>query len=1053
MFDTASEDLMVRCSVVAVTEAVQQLAKRLTGLVAKRPGLVVGIWGEPGIGKTHTVKELLCETPCRNLSLHATTNPTQIARALPCPTKLPVWAERTFERVVKGEQVEIATLTDAIGATLSGLAPFVLHLEDLHEANSAQLEFIEALSKIVLRLKGVGLIVTSREQPPEGFEAIRLEPVSSQAVQEILKAEVSADLPIEALDWIQTRAAGNPLFSLEFFRYLSRQGFVWSDGQKWRWRVPTLEIMPTTVEVLIEHITAKAMLNPTLEIVIQAKALLGRDTALTLWTAVANVTLEILETAKTELEHEGILFGDEFAHPLYAEVIARNLLAEKRQTLARRAIEALEHDPEAAARFVEEANLEHEVALRLLDMATKAANESGNTLSAARFQARAVKYAVGEQKGKVALEAAQKLYFFDQPEATRLAEFASNILTGNTEPIYLLAELFALQGRTTDLAGVLSRLSAEERTGSAYNDRLIPLLSRSGDYHKALELWRTRDQTTLENPNTIQNVAWSLVSLDEYDEAKEITVRALTLPNLNVTHRGQLITILGVICGDLAQYPEAEHWFAQALTLARTIGKPRNVASSLSNHAHALRCLGKYSQMMAEFEEAKTLLGELGDGRGLASLNVSIGEQLHEFGEYERAETALNEGREFLEGVRLSARLVDCEGSLSSLYQQWGSLHGGFLSLKHARTALNYAERLGLPKALAEAMAYMSRAETIYGNPTRGLELAKKVLQITENKGWPAGIAFAQSVHAVALMALDQREAAITEFRVAEASYRSLGLIAEAEKIGLELDRLTNNLESAKVRMQWFEKHGLMNGVNIAHHLFPELATDVPQTTNPTIQTKLEVFGAMQFVTENSSIPVRGQKRRELLALLLEARIAGRKEVARLELLDALYPNSDEMESGASLKDIVYQVREIAGSSSILTSENGYALGEITTDAETFLETGNTQLWRGAYLDGLNLERNNETVRETLHFALRSNANSLLESDPTEAARIGRLLCDFDPYDLEALQLTVKALRAAQNHKTLSRVYIKARDQLLEIGEVLPMHWQDFLENQIGITA
>ena len=316
---------MVRCSVVAVTEAVQQLAKRLTGLVAKRPGLVVGIWGEPGIGKTHTVKELLRQTPCRNLSLHATTNPTEIARALPRPTKLPIWAERTFERVVKGEQVEIATLTDAIAATLSGLAPFVLHLEDLHEANSAQLEFIEALSKIVLRLKGVGLIVTSREQPPEGFEAIRLEPVSSQAVQEILKAEVSADLPIEALDWIQTRAAGNPLFSLEFFRYLSRQGFVWSDGQKWRWRVPTLEIMPTTVEVLIEHITAKAMLNPTLENVVQAKALLGRGVQSELWAKVADVTLKILETAKTELEREGILLGSEFAHPLYAEVIARNL--------------------------------------------------------------------------------------------------------------------------------------------------------------------------------------------------------------------------------------------------------------------------------------------------------------------------------------------------------------------------------------------------------------------------------------------------------------------------------------------------------------------------------------------------------------------------------------------------------------------------------------------------------------------------------------------------------------------------------------------------------
>ena len=154
-----------------MNEAITRIAKRLTGLIAKRPGLVLAIWGEPGIGKTHTVKELLRETPCRNLSFHATTSPTDIARALPRPTKLPVWAERTLERVVKGEHVEIATLTDVIGAILSGLAPFVLHLEDLHETSPTQLEFVQALAKIVTRLKGVGLIVTSREQPPEGFEA------------------------------------------------------------------------------------------------------------------------------------------------------------------------------------------------------------------------------------------------------------------------------------------------------------------------------------------------------------------------------------------------------------------------------------------------------------------------------------------------------------------------------------------------------------------------------------------------------------------------------------------------------------------------------------------------------------------------------------------------------------------------------------------------------------------------------------------------------------------------------------------------------------------
>jgi hypothetical protein len=149
----------------------------------------------------------------------------------------------------------------------------------------------------------------------------------------------------------------------------------------------------------------------------------------------------------------------------------------------------------------------------------------------------------------------------------------------------------------------------------------------------------------------------------------------------------------------------------------------------------------------------------------------------------------------------------------------------------------------------------------------------------------------------------------------------------------------------------------------------------------------------------------------------------------------------------------VYQLREIGGSSVIVTTQNGYALGEVISDAETFLETGDTRTWRGAYLDGLEFERINQTVLETLHLALQTHAEQLLRTDPIEAARVGRLLCDADAYDLGALRLTLNALRAVKNHKTLARIYNQARGGLLEIGEVLPERWQDFLETAIGTTA
>ncbi|MBC7647371.1 MAG: hypothetical protein H7095_09670, partial [Pseudopedobacter sp.] len=39
--------------------------------------------------------------------------------------------------------------------------------------------------------------------------------------------------PPEAHDWIYSRTKGHPQFALEYVRYLTRQGFLWSDGKRW----------------------------------------------------------------------------------------------------------------------------------------------------------------------------------------------------------------------------------------------------------------------------------------------------------------------------------------------------------------------------------------------------------------------------------------------------------------------------------------------------------------------------------------------------------------------------------------------------------------------------------------------------------------------------------------------------------------------------------------------------------------------------------------------------------------------------------------------------
>jgi hypothetical protein len=106
-------------------------------------------------------------------------------------------------------------------------------------------------------------------------------------------------------------------------------------------------------------------------------------------------------------------------------------------------------------------------------------------------------------------------------------------------------------------------------------------------------------------------------------------------------------------------------------------------------------------------------------------------------------------------------------------------------------------------------------------------------------------------------------------------------------------------------------------------------------------------------------------------------------------------------------------------------------------------------LWRDEYLEGSDLGVGG-TVSETLYLDLRNRAETLPETDYNEAVRVGRLLYSANPYDLEGLRLTVRALRACDNHKNLKSTHARSKTDLLEIGEVLPERWTDFLKTPVG---
>ncbi len=1028
-------------------ETISLIGQRLRGLKTPRKGVVLGLWGEAGIGKTWTLERILQSTSFGHFRVNVNISLADLLRVLPRPKRLPIWAMRLLDRVERGEYAATSSLADALGALLMAQTPIILCFEDLHEASFERLELLLTLSQLVLRSSGVALVVTSRNVPPEAFEAFKLEVLTSAESKTLLETQIKADLPVQASTWIYARAAGNPLFTLEFLRFLARAGFVWNDGSRWHWRVPPNDLMPVTVEALIERLFDQSVHSGAVQDALEAKALLGLGATQQLWADVAGLTLEALIEAQIELEQHQLFMHTEFAHPLFAEVSVKRLTLERRQVLARRALLALQDDPIAAAGFTEDAGLEPETALEWLKRAAEYATVQGNKAQAAQFQARAAEYATGEERGRLALEAAKNSNHHH--EAIRLARIALSQMPGNAEIIFLLAEELAWLNLKTEMNQVLELLPENERHGEAWLERLFHLLGNLSDLAAVLQLWHEHPelhQTT--NGRVLLFVSMALTSYGKHEQANALIDQVLANPVLKQDDRGLLLNTKGVDLLQRSSFFEAEKFFSQSITLLRQTKNVNSIISVLLNRGYSQYMLGLYQTALEDLSEAEELSLDSGDAHSLAGTQMFKANVLTELGDFEQAEELLLEARKVMQWEPTPVHLSDCEDTISRLYHDWQPPHGSVLSLKHARAALELAQIVGRPRQVADKLHVASLAETRYGNPSQGLELARQALNSSEAPGLLEQHCTAHFAYGLALERSGQKQQAIQALGHALELAEQLELGLVKHKMALELDRITHNLENARMRLSWFEERGLKNGANLAKRYFPEL--DALKNTNPAQANldlaRLEVLGKMQLLQNGISKAIRGQKRKEFLAHLLEARIAGRSEIPQFELLETLYPEANPEEAAVSLKQLVFQIRSSYGQNAITTTSNGYALGAIESDAEIFLKTSNPQLWRGVYLEDAALTNGDNMVCDALFQALRLVIENLAQSNLKDATRLGKILLEAEPYDLEVLRLHLNALRDDKNHRTLSRLYDTARARMLEVGEMLPTDWQAFLK-------
>jgi tetratricopeptide (TPR) repeat protein len=712
-------------------------------------------------------------------------------------------------------------------------------------------------------------------------------------------------------------------------------------------------------------------------------------------------------------------------------------------TLATRALKALQRDhPEFAANVLTDANLPNDQAFSTLMACSDTL--AHHPTRAAELKVRAAQYLNGLAKANVMLDALDGLIHSEPKQALSLAQNLLEIpdLPDETRARAVYHATFAIATNTRNLAATLeslSRLPESQQHDLPYLGALVGYMMMCGQPARALEIWDTHPELAESGEAAILiHVLSGLMQTAQFARAEELSRQILLRPTLSERETMNVLNIRAITLAQLGQLEVSEEVGLQAIALAKRLELHNALGVMLFNRSVTLERSGQREQMREQAIQALISLGKAGNSGLATQAQLILANDDLESGRYDRCEEHLNDAYSNLKQSTISPFLVHVQMALVRFHVQRHSTYAQTLALKYARDAVQAARVLGQEKLLATAQTHLGVAliaELQLEEAESLLDLAMPVLQdLPDTNSFYLIYAQAKLLEAEGLPAVETWHRAVSRAS-------DLGFLFDARCFQLEIARIERDLQQATVIKNWFEDNALWHGTNLAKNYFADFQDSLPAMANTDF--RLEVLGSMQISQNGIRSAVKGQKRKELLARLLKARVSGRSEVKTLEFLDGLYPNSLEDEGISALKQIVFKTRTTYGANIISTTTDGYALGSVSSDAEAFLELGDTTLWRGAFLEGLSAS---DEVREILIQACQKQVQKMLETNPKEAARVMRLLLESEPYNLEILKLTCQALRLDHNHRSLQRIYHESRAKWLEVGEWLPETWQAFLD-------
>ncbi|AGZ45091.1 putative LuxR-family transcriptional regulator [Actinoplanes friuliensis DSM 7358] len=327
--------------------------RRLARLAAAREPAVALIAGEPGIGKTRLVHELMAVLPPETVVLVGQAEPGSLSR----PYEVLLDAIDGRPEV---DQEQLAALADprrspverlhtglAVLAGLIGDSPAVVVFEDLHWADSESAALFERIAD----QRGPRLLVgtyrpdeVTRRQPVAGLLArmerrhtlthVRLDRLSPTQTAAFLAAATGAPAPLRAATALHHRTGGNPFFLEELLRALPGYDVEALVDQPLPWSL---------ADVLRRQVDD---LEPLSHRIVEAATVLGHRIPFDLLADVTGTGEDELIAVLRDLVTRGVLVEsgeDEFAfrHALVREAIGDQMLGRQRRRLHETALDVL----------------------------------------------------------------------------------------------------------------------------------------------------------------------------------------------------------------------------------------------------------------------------------------------------------------------------------------------------------------------------------------------------------------------------------------------------------------------------------------------------------------------------------------------------------------------------------------------------------------------------------------------------------------------------------------------------------------------------------------